>query len=322
MKKSQHTSKGIAQARQLEISKNVHQSFVNDNKKFEQFDPELDTKYANNINNKIQEVENIPPDYVLVAQQMQETQRVISLSNMAISNIRTIKYYIEKAFAEKQLYLYEFGYPELKKAINSQSKMILLLKNYVITLDKYRNELSQKGLSQTIIDDMHKISCDLDNANIKQEQAKKARYIATGNRVKAFDELWQMIGNIAKAGKILFETEPDYQRNYILDDSPKPKTPKIANKEAETAILQGNITNAQTNETIEDAIIEIKNTTLNATTDEDGEFYIDQVIPATYTLKITAVGYKELEIKNIELASNNEEQEFSFSLEQINIDAV
>jgi hemerythrin len=319
MKKSQHTSKGIAQAKQLEISKNIHQSFVNDNAKFVQFDPELDTKYADNISNKIQEVENISPDYVLVAQQMQETQRVINLSNTAITNIRTIKYYIEKAFTENQLYLYEFGYPELKKAVNSQSKIIFLLKNFVITLDKYKNELTQKGLSPTLLDDMHKIAKDLDKANINQEQAKKARYIATGNRIKAFDELWQMIGNIAKAGKIIFETEPDYQRNYILDDSPKQKTIKIVDKDVETAILQGSITNAQTNQAIENAIIEVKGTTLNAITDEDGEFYIDQVKPATYTLKISAVGYKELEIKGIKIASNNEEQEFSFSLEPINI---
>ena len=82
----------------------------------------------------------------------------------------------------------------------------------------------------------------------------------------------------------------------------------------ETAVLQGIVVDAGTKEVIEDAIIQIEGTELKTTTDEDGEFYIDTIIPATYTIRIIAFGYKEYEQSNIVLNSGNEEQEFSFGM--------
>jgi hypothetical protein len=125
-----------------------------------------------------------------------------------------------------------------------------------------------------------------------------------------------MVGSIAKAGKLIFENEPDKLRDYILDRSPKKKTVKVADKEVETAVLQGTITDAETQEIIEDAIIEIAGTDLKTTTDENGEFYIDTVIPATYTIRIIAFGYKQYQQTNVVLNSGNEEQEFSFGMEK------
>ena len=322
MKTSQHTSKGISQSRQLEISKNIHQSFKTDLARFTAFDPELSPDYSNQLIHKIGEVEAIPADYVLLAQQMQETQKVITFSNSAIAAVRTIRYYVEKAFPGDHLHLYEFGYPELKKVINTQSKLILFLKNFVVTLNKYKTVLLQKGLSQTTIDEITHLSTDLDTANIKQEQAKKARYIATGNRVKAYDELWKLTATIAKAGKLIFEDDPDNQHNYILDVSPKKKTVKLAEKEVNAAIFQGTVTDAETDEVIEDAMVEILGTTLSTTTDEDGEFYTDEVVPGTYTIKITAVGYKDFQQSGVELTSDKEEQEFTFSLAKIVVEGV
>lgn len=322
MKTTQHTSKGISQARQLEIVKNMKQCFINDNDKFKAFDPELDLSYVAIIQTQIEAVEAISPDYVLRALQMQETQNVIKVSNAAIANIRNIKYFVERAFPDDPLRLYEFGFPELRKVVNSQTKLIPFLKSFAVSVNKYKAELTTKGLSQEAIEQCNQIAIDLDQANIQQQQAKKARYIATGNRVKAYDQLWQLIGNVAKAGKLIFEAQADYQRNYILDDAPRKKTIKQGDTETVTATLQGCITDAQTNQAIEDAIVEIQGTTHSTTTDQNGEFYIDEISPATYTLAISAVGYTQLQACNIRLAPDNEEQEFNFSLQTINVDAM
>ena len=322
MKTTQHTSKGISQPRQLEISKNIHQSFNNDVVKFTAFDPELNISYSGQLSLKITAVEAILADYILVALQMQETQKVINYSNAAIADVRTIRYYVEKAFPDDHLHLYEFGYPELKKVINTQSKLILFLKNFIVTLNKYKTDLLQKGLSQTTFDEIIHLTTDLDTANVQQEQSKKARYIATGSRVRAYDELWKLTATIAKAGKLIFEDDAENQRNYILDDNTKKKTAKLSEKDEATAVFQGVVSDAETEEVIEDAMVEIIETNLSTTTDEDGEFYMDEVVAGTYTIKITAVGYKDFQQIGLELASGNEEQEFAFSLDKIVVDAV
>ncbi|MFZ4741843.1 MAG: hypothetical protein ACOYLE_11840, partial [Bacteroidales bacterium] len=197
----------------------MNQSFISDNEKFRAFDPELSLNYAAIIQTQIETVEAISPDYVLRALQMRETQNVIKLTNQAIANIRNIKYFVERAFPDDPLHFYEFGFPELRKVVNIQSKLIPFLKNFALSVNKYKAELTAKGLSQAAIDQCTQIATDLDQANVQQQQAKKSRFIATGNRVKAYDQLWQLIGNVAKAGKLIFETQADYQRNYILDDA-------------------------------------------------------------------------------------------------------
>ena len=322
MKPNQHVSKGISQSRQLEISKNINQSFVTDNSKFQAFDPELNMAYSNKINEKIQLIENIQPDYVLVAMQMQATKNVINYSNKAIANIRSIRYYVEKAFPDDNYHLYEFGYTSLKKVLNSQPKLVLFLKTFILTLDKYKDDLIHKGLAPEIIEETKKLGKDLDKANITQEQSKRARFIATGTRIKSYDELWKLIGNVAKAGKIIFEAEPDSHRNYILDSTPKKKTLKVADEEINPAFMQGKVTAVDTHKIIEDAIVEILTTQLSAITDENGEFYIDEVFPGTYSIKITAIGYKELIKTDIKLISDNEDQEFAFELEKLSLDIV
>jgi hypothetical protein len=322
MKTSQHTSKGISQIRQLEIAKNMNQSFINDNDKFKAFDPELNLNYAAIVQTQIEAVEAISPDYVLRAQQMRETQNVIKVSNAAISNIRNIKYFVERAFPDDPLHLYEFGFPELRKVVNTQSKLVEFLKNFAISVNKYKAELTAKGLPQAAIDQCNQIAIDLERANIQQIRAKKARYIATGHRVKAYNQLWQLIGNVAKAGKLIFENQADYQRNYILDDAPRKKTIKQGDTETVTTTLQGCITDAQTNQAIEDAIVEIQGTPHSTTTDQNGEFYIDEIPSGTYTLAISAVGYTQLQACNIRLVLDNEEQEFNFALQTINVDAM
>ena len=177
-------------------------------------------------------------------------------------------------------------------------------------------ELTAKGMPTALIEDIIKQGPELDEANLAQEQAKKERYAATGLRIKAYDKLWQIAGSIAKAGKLIFADEPDKLRDYILDRSPKKKTVKLADKEVETTVFQGTVTDADTKEVIEDAIIQIAGTDLKTTTDENGEFYIDTVVPATYTIKIIAFGYKEFQQTNIELKPDNDEQEFSFEMEK------
>lgn len=317
MKPKQHVSKGIPQAKQLEISKNIHQSFITDISKFQAFDPELNMAYSDKISQQIQLIEKIQPNYAVVAGQMQATQNVINFSNKAIANIRSIRYYVKKAFPDDDFHLLEFGYPSLKKVVNSQHKLVFFLKLFILTLEKYKNDLILKGLAMEMIDETTQLGTELENANIAKEQAKRARFIVTGMRIKAYDDLWKLISNVAKAGKIIFEGEPEYYRNYILDNAPKKKTLTIADEEINSAFLQGKVTAADTHKVIEDTIVEILTTQLSAITDEKGEFYIDEVAPGTYSIKITAIGYKELIKPDVKLISDNEDQEFNFELEKL-----
>ena len=312
-----HTRKGLAQATMFERAQIMNLSYKSDIAKFEAFDPELNIDLSDKITSKLTEISEMDPDYMLEALQMEATKNVVDISAAAFANVRKAKYYIEKAFPGENLKMIYFGFPELAKARQSQLRFALFLKSFGKACVKYKTQLQAAGMSDVLLEDLQKHGKELDDANLTQEQAKKERHQATGLRIKAYDELWEMLGSIAKAGKLIFAAEPDKLRDYVLDNAPKKKTVKIADKEVETAIFQGTVVDADSKTAIEDAIIQIVGTDLKTTTDEDGEFYLDTVLPATYTVKIIAFGYKEMEQTNVVINSGNEEQEFSFEMQTL-----
>ena len=317
MKTKQHTRKGLAQATMYERAQILNLSYKNDIAKFVAFDPELNMDLSDKLTDKLTQISEMDPDFMLEALQMEATKKVVDISADAMISIRNARYYIEKAFPGETIkYLY-FGLPDLAKARKSQLRFALFLKSFAKACVKYKTELFAAGMPVALHEDLMKHGTELDEANLAQEQAKKERYAATGLRIKAYDKLWQIAGSIAKAGKLIFADEPDKLRDYILDRSPKKKTVKLADKEVETTVFQGTVTDADTKEVIEDAIIQIAGTDLKTTTDENGEFYIDTVVPATYTIKIIAFGYKEFQQTNVELKPDNDEQEFSFEMERL-----
>ena len=317
MKKGQHSSKGLSQATMYETAQLINVSYKTDIAKFEAFDPELNMDLSDKLTTTLAEISDLDPDFMLEALQMEATKKVIDISGAALVNVRNARYYIEKAFPGDTLKFNYFGLPDLAKARKSQLRFAMFLKGFAKACVKFKAELTAKGMPAALIEDIIKQGPELDEANLAQEQAKKERYAATGLRIKAYDKLWQIAGSIAKAGKLIFADEPDKLRDYILDRSPKKKTVKLADKEVETTVFQGTITDADTKEVIEDAIIQIAGTDLKTTTDENGEFYIDTVVPATYTIKIIAFGYKEFQQTNVELKPDNDEQEFSFEMERL-----
>ena len=189
---------------------------------------------------------------------------------------------------------------------------MMFLKNFAKTTVNYKDKLIAKGLTQEFIDEIEKITADFEQANINQDQAKKKRYLTTGLRVKAYNDLWKLISNVARAGKLIYENNPDKLRDYILDRSPKKKPAKVAEK----TVCQGFVSNAVTNEIIEDAIIEIDGTDYKTITDNNGEFIIENIKPDTYNIKIKAFGYEEYHQANIVLALGNQSQKFNFRMQK------
>ena len=316
MKAKQHVSSGISQDVIMEHSQIIKASYDVNVVRFKTFDQDLNQDYSDKIGLKIGEINAIMPDKIMLVQQQKATKFMLDTSKSAVNTVKNIRYYVEKAFPGNHLMLSEFGYDALAKVQRSQLKLIKHLKLFVITLNTYKTELLASGLPQAMIDDIIQLANDVEQANIKQELAKKARFKTTGLRIKAFDELLEMIGCITKAAKYIFQDEPDELRDYILENPSKKKTVKKAGEDVEPAFLQGTLTDAETNEAIEDAIVEIVNTDFSTVTDEDGEFYMDEIVPGTYTIRIAAFGYKDLEISGVELASDNEEQEFNYTMEK------
>ena len=72
---------------------------------------------------------------------------------------------------------------------------------------------------------------------------------------------------------------------------------------AQVGKIAGTITNSETGEALVDVNILIENTTLGAASDLDGQFYIINISPGTYTVTASLVGYTTQNITGLKVFS-------------------
>ena len=87
----------------------------------------------------------------------------------------------------------------------------------------------------------------------------------------------------------------------------------ILNSFAQQAVLQGNVSDEKTGETIVGASVIIEGTTIGAMTDFDGNFTINNIPPGTHTINCRFISYAPGTYKNIEFIEG-EEKTLNFKL--------
>ena len=124
MKTKQHVSSGIPQDVIMERSQIIKASYDANIDSFKTFDQDLNQDYSDNLGAKINEIDNITPDKIMLVQQQKATKHMLDCSKSAVNNVKNIRYYVEKAFPDNQLMFAEFGYNTLAKVQHSQLKLI------------------------------------------------------------------------------------------------------------------------------------------------------------------------------------------------------
>ncbi|MCI0512131.1 TonB-dependent receptor [candidate division KSB1 bacterium] len=71
-----------------------------------------------------------------------------------------------------------------------------------------------------------------------------------------------------------------------------------------TGKIAGKVTDGETREALIGANVIIEGTNLGAATGPDGEFYIINLPPGTYTLKVMMIGYETVRLKNVQVSVN------------------
>ncbi len=73
---------------------------------------------------------------------------------------------------------------------------------------------------------------------------------------------------------------------------------------AQTGIIGGRVTDANTAETVIGATVKIQGTTQGVATNENGAFEISKIESGTYTLVVSFLGYQELVVEDIDVESD------------------
>ncbi|MBC8479753.1 MAG: TonB-dependent receptor, partial [FCB group bacterium] len=71
-----------------------------------------------------------------------------------------------------------------------------------------------------------------------------------------------------------------------------------------TGKISGKVSDADTGEPIIGANVMITDTSMGTATDEDGEFFIINIRPGTYTMKVLVIGYETMTIQDVQVSVN------------------
>jgi outer membrane receptor for ferrienterochelin and colicin len=75
--------------------------------------------------------------------------------------------------------------------------------------------------------------------------------------------------------------------------------------QAQSALIQGIVTDAKTHETIVGANVVLQGTTIGASTDLDGKYKVENVAAGTYNLVVSFISYKTKVIENVKVTKGN-----------------
>ncbi|MBE0651897.1 MAG: hypothetical protein IH595_13795 [Bacteroidales bacterium] len=193
---------------------------------FTAFDPIFTGDYVNQIKLASDNARAVPPDEIIVDQLGGKTQKVKTALTDCYNDYQTIAYFAGRAFKGNVSVQNEFGKNDIRKARNSQPKMIIFMDLLITTVAKYSAELLQAGCSQELMDGLAAKADVLRNANSGQEGFKKGRGVSTQNRIQLMNSLYELLKPLNEAANIIFRDNPAKMKIYTM--------PKRARKSGST----------------------------------------------------------------------------------------
>lgn len=189
-----------------------------------------------------------------------------------------------------------FSYTKLKEM--RDMVFITHANNVIDLLTTHQAALAIYGVDAAYINNIQTIYNDFD-ANVtsptRASNERKTATFALEAKVKTISALLKK--DVDKAMLILKRKQPEFYNTYrnarnIIDIG-------IRHKKSEISTLQGSIMDEATQQPINNAIIEIIDTTLVSTSNKDGKFTITTIPIGKHKLKIKANNYPTKIIENI-----------------------
>ncbi len=184
--------------------------------KFKLFDPDLNETKKGIIATLYNQSLNRPTDQEEKARITQKTLEFQQLKDRSREVISQVRYFVEKKFNDRKAIQDEFGFKTYQKATQSQAKLIEFMLRLAKSTQKYEEELIQRGVSESIIQEMQNIAQELTRVNTEQEAYKNTRKLSTIDRTELYNQIYNELGDFSDAAAIVFSNDPVRRSRYVL----------------------------------------------------------------------------------------------------------
>jgi hypothetical protein len=144
------------------------------------------------------------------------TEKLSDEFKKSISLFKDVRYFAKKKFRTSPATLKEFGLGKYVKARKSQPDMIVFMHELDLTVQKYKVELKEAGLKETVITGIKPAATALEQCNSGQESGKGHRMVKTEGRVLLVNSLYDLLLEFSDASRIVFQNDPLSRSHYVL----------------------------------------------------------------------------------------------------------
>lgn len=208
----------VADSIMIEAAKDKKGFLIEDKTQFENFDPSFSASFLEEYGNKISLAEAAPDDEAVNGMAVSYSAVVEEKMKLNRDKFQATKYFVDKAFPGDLGKQIEFGYRDYDKARLSQDKMVLFMKGLYTTCQKYKAKLNEVNFTDENIAQIQQFAVELDEANQVQNQFNNNRPTLTQDRIKKVNAVWETMGKICSAGKIIFASDYAKLQRYILPE--------------------------------------------------------------------------------------------------------
>ncbi len=256
----------------------------------------------------------VSTDDFMLGQQITRTQEKDNARLAVEKSLRTILTIAGSFYGTNSGKFRQFGTANIGRL--SDDHLMRYARNALSTATALLTELQPEGVTPAMLTALTTKITAFDTAINNQITAIRQRDIITEERTNKANELYRTLAKVCTFGKnIWYGVNEAKYNDYIIYDSPSGDSSK-ALKPDFTGILAGTVADNQTNAPISAAALGLNGTQFTATSDEYGEFSIDNIPQGAYTLNITAAGYQPATKLNI-IIKADEQAEVSVKMGKV-----
>jgi hypothetical protein len=173
----------------------------------------------------------LPSDYETVNEQAKATQNMKTLMQQGRNLFQAVMLYTQLAFPDDRAVLQLLGQPQYHGVRNNHLKLPVLLRSTFTQISKpeYKTALLAKGMKEAEIALLDSLAGEIIAQNDIQQNAKKARLLATNQRIAAMNVVWKKMALVCQCAKLVFQDDAAKYNLFLLSDGKSQAKEKIAN---------------------------------------------------------------------------------------------
>jgi uncharacterized protein (UPF0210 family) len=140
-------------------------------------------------------------------------------------------FYTQLAFPDDRAVLQLFGQPQYHGVRNNHLKLPVLLRSAFTQVSKpeYKTALLAKGMKEAEIALLDSLAEAIIAQGNVQQNAKKARLLATNQRIAAMNVVWKKMALVCQCAKLVFQDDAAKYNLFLLSDGKSQAKEKMVN---------------------------------------------------------------------------------------------